>query len=528
MKYSIWAGLLLVCCSRWAEAANQPAAPAPAWLRRDRVTAGKAAEVPDGFVAHSLGRLQAEGKKTNLVHLPGVRISLLRDYRPAVIAGTEKDFEIAHLDISDDGQWVLFSSTAEPAKDPGAAISGDGRRLVLCRTDGSGRFEVPAEKRDAQSLTLSGFYRRSPYGAEVFYSRDAATIVAVRVDCTSQEPRFGATRTICAGIAWDMDDQMSVSGNHLHGRLGELSRYVTIPDGGKGTAGPDHLWRFTGKSKFGCAVTLSHDGGLAISNPTQLEKVEGQPDPGGVFPIWHRGFIVLPFKEDREPPLDIAEHYFRETVSANWCAREFRPGNHDFSQWSATNRAEYVVGRQRSRKPDIFGAWLIHWPSNTWTRLTPPDVFVLGPALHFREGAPPRAPERPQGPGANDQGPAPDAGGAPRPGDRPDPKRATIRATLRKASELPTPRSIAPYKQALTFNVYSVDKVMAGACAPKEVLVGHWAIRDSKPLPDARREEGQVYEMTIEPLESHPQLRQMPAPERSGDPNLPVFYEVSQ
>ena len=177
--------------------------------------------------------------------------------------------------MSDDGAWLLCSCAAQPSESPQEKPSGRGRRLILARTDGSCRVEVPTDKDGPESLLPSGFYRQSPYGSEIFYSCSNSRVLARAVDVSGSPPRFGAERVICAGIAWDGDDAMAVSGSHLHGRLGELSRYVTIPDGGTGTAGPDNLWRFTGKSKFGCAVTLSHDGRLAISNPTHLEKVAG-------------------------------------------------------------------------------------------------------------------------------------------------------------------------------------------------------------------------------------------------------------
>ena len=500
-------------CALAASAANagDPAGAFSAkWLRRDRVVVGTAGDLPEGFFVYSLGKAVTEGRKTYIVGLPGIRRSPLRLFDPAVVVGTEVDYEVAHIDISDDGRWLLYSCTAAPADEPDQPISGKGRRLVLCRLDGAARLVVPTRRDGPEALVLSGFYRRSPYGSEIFYSSRNATIRAVRVDWTVRPPRIGDDRILCDGIAWDGDDAMAVSGNHLHGRLGELSRYVTIPDGGKGTAGPDHLWRFTGNSRFGCAVTMSHDGRLAISNPTQLARVDRYPVPGRCFPIWHRGFVVLPFKEAHEPPMDIADYYFTQAVSANWVMHAMRPGNHDYSEWHATNRNEYVIGREISRKPTAYGCWMIHWPTNTWTRVTDRDTLALGPAAFLAGAAASRpATTRQAGPGAGSR-----------------PARLLVRATLVQAGPLPTPRSISPYKQALVYNVYRVEEVLRGRLEGRTVLVGHWAVRDGKTAPGARRREGKAYELAIEPLDLHPRLKEIPALDRTGEPDLPVYYDL--
>lgn len=511
---------------------TKAAADTPAWLKRDTVIAGSPKDAPDGVVFYYLGERVVEGRRTFHQHLPGIYCSPIRQYRPAPVGGTEKDYEIAHMGVSDDGEWLLYSCTAAPAAQPQENISGVGRRLVLCRADGGVRADVPTGRDGPESLLLSGFYRQSPFGSEIFYSRNNSTILARRVDWTSTPPRFGAERVICSGIAWDGDDSMAVSGSHLHGRLGELSRYVTIPEDGRGTAGPDNLWRFTGKSKFGCAVTLSHDGRLAISNPTQLDKVDRYPTPGKIFPIWHRGFVVLPFKEDKDPSLDIADHYFKETVSANWVFAAMRPGNHDFSQWRATNHNEYVIGRQISR-PSTYGCWLVHWPTNTWTRLTPPEAVVMGPAAYLLKATSASAIEAPQSrPAAPPDRVGNPSGQDPRhPAVRPPacaPSVLTVLARLTRASTVPTPKSIAPYKQALVFNVYRIDEVLHGQLGHKELLIGHWAVRDGKTVPHAERTEGRSYRMTIEAFDRHPRLREFPRHEAMTRPALPVFYDQGE
>lgn len=139
--------------------ATEAAADSPPWLKRDKVLVGNARDLPDGFVVYSLGRTETSGKKSFIAHLPGVYRSGLREHQELPVPGTENDHEVAHIDISDDGAWLLFSSTPRPSAQPEQPMSGEGRRLVLCRVDGTARQEVPVTGEGAPSLLLSGWLK---------------------------------------------------------------------------------------------------------------------------------------------------------------------------------------------------------------------------------------------------------------------------------------------------------------------------------------------------------------------------------
>lgn len=111
---------------------------------------------------------------------------------------------------------------------------------------------------------------------------------------------------------------------------------------------------------------------------------------------------------------------------------------------------------------------------------------------------------------------------------RPIPQ-AVVEGRLMKATALPEPGDIAPYRRALVENVYEVSRVASGsATAPgTRIVVLQWAILDGKPLPRAEsRKEGMTALLTLEPASRHPELE---AEFRSSDHaelDAPVYLDV--
>ena len=81
-----------------------------------------------------------------------------------------------------------------------------------------------------------------------------------------------------------------------------------------------------------------------------------------------------------------------------------------------------------------------------------------------------------------------------------------VRARCIEISPIPTPTQIAPYRRALVYHHYRIDRVESGRLAHREILVGHWAILDGKAQPGRRRAIGRPVRLVIEPLEDHAQL----------------------
>ena len=72
-----------------------------------------------------------------------------------------------------------------------------------------------------------------------------------------------------------------------------------------------------------------------------------------------------------------------------------------------------------------------------------------------------------------------------------------------RTSEL---KDIFPYTRSLTMAEYRVDKVLGGEWKQPTILVLHWGILDSVRLPLAERKPGEKVELSVEPLEGHPEL----------------------
>jgi len=105
-------------------------------------------------------------------------------------------------------------------------------------------------------------------------------------------------------------------------------------------------------------------------------------------------------------------------------------------------------------------------------------------------------------------------------------KRAVVRARCVETSPIPTPAQIAPYRRALVYHHYRIDRVESGRLVHREILVGHWAILDGKFQPGRRRAIGRTVRLVVEPLEDHAQLdseRQVMEVERI---DLPLYVDV--
>jgi len=72
-----------------------------------------------------------------------------------------------------------------------------------------------------------------------------------------------------------------------------------------------------------------------------------------------------------------------------------------------------------------------------------------------------------------------------------------------KTSEL---KDIRPYTRSLTAVEYKVEKVLAGEWKQPTITVLHWMIMDGKRLSIADREAGATVQLSVEPLNQHPEL----------------------
>jgi hypothetical protein len=115
-----------------------------------------------------------------------------------------------------------------------------------------------------------------------------------------------------------------------------------------------------------------------------------------------------------------------------------------------------------------------------------------------------------------------------KPAPQPTKNTVVVEARLASAAAIPTPRSIAPYRNALVVSIYDVVKVTEGEYKAPRILVAQWAIRDARVLDEARqRSVGSVARLTLERYDAHPELEGERLIAASGAPDLPLYYDVA-
>jgi PKD repeat protein len=81
-----------------------------------------------------------------------------------------------------------------------------------------------------------------------------------------------------------------------------------------------------------------------------------------------------------------------------------------------------------------------------------------------------------------------------------------MQATLIAKSKIPDPNQMAPYRNALVVNEYSVEKVLKGAYAGKTIRVVQWGMLHLKPTPLAAQEPGTSVKLVLENFADHEEL----------------------
>jgi len=101
--------------------------------------------------------------------------------------------------------------------------------------------------------------------------------------------------------------------------------------------------------------------------------------------------------------------------------------------------------------------------------------------------------------------------------------------TLVRQAQTSELKSILPYTRSLTMAEYKVDKVLGGEWKRPTILVLHWGILDSMRLPIADRKPGEKVELSVEPLEQHPELEPNRRDELTGlNLDIALFYCESE
>ena len=117
------------------------------------------------------------------------------------------------------------------------------------------------------------------------------------------------------------------------------------------------------------------------------------------------------------------------------------------------------------------------------------------------------------------------------PGERPvtdgAARRLVVDARVRQEVILPTPTSIAPYREGLLGIEYDVVRVVEGQYDARVIVAAHWIIRDGQTLAGADRPRGGTYRLTLDPYDMRPELEGKRLVMDAEDLTLPLFYDFA-
>jgi hypothetical protein len=451
---------------------------------KKHATIGRQADLPKGFLVFQ------DMKGSNTARL---MVTPLGKFDPKPIASVEKVH--GRFDVSDDGKWII---ALRPWN-----------QIILVAVDGSSVVEVPGTKdikwhRDEESFV--GFWHSYPGKASAIFVGSINTVYAMEVDLSKPQPTFGPLKVVAQvsgiGAGWMRD--MGMAGKHAFGGLGAPYSMLTLRPGRDEPAGAADLWTPSGQARFACGCHLSWDGAYSCHNPGGVAKPTPLYDkaiPGGGA---HTGPVILDFREAGSPAVEAGELEISKSASVNWAPREYYSGGHDWHEWHFTNNRHYLTGRllwtpKGERQQYKGGIWLLHWPSSTWTQITPAELGGKGDrhVAYLTDAAMPAAAKPATAPAA---GPTPASKPA-KPADS-APSRVTIEATITHISKVPAQQELGVYQNVLTAIRYRVDKVVQGECGEKSLVLIHWAIRDRKPVEAAGYKVGQKQRIVCEPYDA--------------------------
>ncbi len=131
-------------------------------------------------------------------------------------------------------------------------------------------------------------------------------------------------------------------------------------------------------------------------------------------------------------------------------------------------------------------------------------------------------------------GPAPGELGVPLPGGpgavavrSSDARRVVVDVRVRQQVALPTPESIAPYREGLLALEYDVVQVTEGELDLPVIAVAHWVIRDARLVAGAERRAGERLQLTLHPYDARPELEGKRLVFETTDLALPLFYDLA-
>jgi hypothetical protein len=322
------------------------------------------------------------------------------------IPNTTGDGTCASPAITEDGQWVLYYGSG---------------KLWIIRIDGQFKTQVPVVSLGGgpgPGFGVCSFWYNAPGSTptnkkvEVAYRAGGdADVHAVPVTISANAaPAFG-TDHLVAHFGGQISFTFGIGANHFFARINtsgyDCPRMATIPATGNATDAD--LWVPTKQQVAGCMAILSHDGTIGGYNSGYASWCLCLADQTCNFR--HHSLTLVPFQEKTAPPVSWIDTLVKKNaVSVNWAPSQYfswlKAGDTldgdaktsdfgaDFGRWNYTNNNQYIVGSLvmanwyitpdslnkaiRAKTPDTGSVWLVHYPTNTWTRILRP----LAPLSH--------------------------------------------------------------------------------------------------------------------------------------------------
>lgn len=111
--------------------------------------------------------------------------------------------------------------------------------------------------------------------------------------------------------------------------------------------------------------------------------------------------------------------------------------------------------------------------------------------------------------------------------DMSDPIRLKVK--LLAKSKIPTLSDVAPYREALVFYEYSVEKRLEGEFKGKKLRVAHWAIYDNQPQEIGAAKVGRSHTLDLYPYQQFNELKSLYTSDTLAlDAEIPLYHDVGQ
>jgi hypothetical protein len=310
-----------------------------------------------------------------LLNANGLFTAPLGQNTAALIPNSDKDGMCNSTQITEDGQWVLYNA--------------GGPKII--RIDGQFKTAVPGTTSKSEGCCT--FWWHAPSGKlEVVYRAPGdATIHAIPVTFGAAEPTFGTDHIIANLTGGAAEFTMGVSYNHIFTRFDDAHmgpKMITIPNNGAGTATNADFYKPTEYPYWGCRCTISHDGYICVYNPGFDQWCHCMLDEGCL--TRYKSCVLLPFQEVTATPVSWPNTLVKTmAISINWAPANFLllnpndTGGHGLDTnsqgsqvagWCFTNDSTYLSCEAWGHKigSDSGCIFLVHWPTNTWTRILTP------------------------------------------------------------------------------------------------------------------------------------------------------------